>query len=75
MDGYHHAKPPPGLKKPTMRGRGRLIVSPTGGNESFVEGAYLLFRAKKGKGDYPQEMDRPRFESWFSEVIHKLKPV
>ncbi|XP_037568094.1 uncharacterized protein LOC119448962 [Dermacentor silvarum] len=46
---------------------GRLIVLHAGSAEGFVDGAGLLFRAKKGAGDYHTEMDAPRFQKWFVE--------
>lgn len=38
-------------------------------------GAAEVFRAKKGSGDYHQEMDGQRFEEWFTKkLLPNLKP-
>ena len=46
-----------------------------GSKEGFVLGAADVFRAKKGSGDYHQEMDGKRFEEWFTKkLLPNLKP-
>lgn len=40
-----------------------------GSEKGFVEGARLVFRAKKASGDYHAEMDGNRFEKWFLEQL------
>lgn len=63
-----------GLKQPTGKG-GRLIVVHAGNEDGFVNNAGLVFRAKKGTGDYHEEMDGPRFEKWFKEqLLPNIKP-
>ena len=57
-----------GLQQPSGKGE-RLIVLHAGNEEGFVKGAELVFRAKKGTGDYHEEMDGPRFEKWFTEQL------
>lgn len=63
-----------GLRAPSGKG-GRLIVLHAGSAEGFVDGAALVFRAKKGAGDYHTEMDAPRFQKWFVEqLLPNIKP-
>ncbi|XP_037512329.1 uncharacterized protein LOC119389196 [Rhipicephalus sanguineus] len=58
-----------GLRAPSGKG-GRLIVLHAGSENSFVDGASLVFRAKKSvTSDYHSEMDGPRFERWFKEQL------
>lgn len=46
-----------------------------GSAEGFVDGAALVFCAKKGAGDYHTEMDAASFQKWFVEHIraHSMK--
>ena len=53
-----------GLKEPSGKGK-RLIVLDAGSEEGFVPNCSLVFTAKKGEGDYHEEMDGERFEKWF----------
>lgn len=63
-----------GLRAPSGKG-GRLIVLHAGSAEGFVDGAALVFRAKKGAGDYHTEMDASRFQKWFVEqLLPNIKP-
>ncbi|XP_037518103.1 uncharacterized protein LOC119394874 [Rhipicephalus sanguineus] len=63
-----------GLRAPSGKG-GRLIVLHAGSAEGFVDGAALVFRAKKGAGDYHAEMDAARFPKWFVEqLLPNIKP-
>lgn len=63
-----------GLKNPSGKGE-RLIVVHAGSSEGFVDGAAEVFRAKKGSGDYHEEMDGARFEKWFTEkLLPNLRP-
>lgn len=63
-----------GLRAPSGKG-GRLIVLHAGSAEGFVDGAALVFRAKKGAGDYHTEMDAARFQKWFVEqLLPNIKP-
>lgn len=62
-----------GVSQPRGKG-GRLIVAHIGSNEGFVDESALIFHAKKGTGDYHQEMDGPKFEGWFESVLPKLTP-
>lgn len=57
-----------GLRNPS-RNRGRVIILHAGSEEGFVQGAAEVFWAKKGTGDYHQEMDSKRFEKWFTENL------
>lgn len=58
-----------GLRAPSGKG-GRLIVLHAGSENGFVDGASLVFRAKKSvTSDYHSEMDGPRFERWFKEQL------
>ncbi|KAH6939767.1 hypothetical protein HPB50_021571 [Hyalomma asiaticum] len=63
-----------GLRAPSGKG-GRLIVLHAGSAEGFLDGAALVFRAKKGAGDYHAEMDAARFQKWFVEqLLPNIKP-
>jgi transposase len=62
-----------GLQNPSGRGK-RLVIVHIGSEDGFVEGGELVFEAKKGDGDYHDEMDGPRFEAWFQSVLPKLEP-
>lgn len=58
-----------GLRAPSGKG-GRLIVLHAGSENGFVDGASLVFRAKKSvTSDYHSEMDGPRFERLFKEQL------
>ncbi|XP_049274292.1 uncharacterized protein LOC125759487 [Rhipicephalus sanguineus] len=58
-----------GLRTPSGKG-GRLIVLHAGSENGFLDGASLVFRAKKSvNSDYHNEMDGPRFERWFKEQL------
>ncbi|KAG0428625.1 hypothetical protein HPB47_024412 [Ixodes persulcatus] len=57
-----------GLKNPSGKG-GRVIILHAGSDEGFVQGAAEVFRAKKGTGDYYQEMDGKGFEKRFTEKL------
>ncbi|KAM7308216.1 uncharacterized protein ISCGN_011850 [Ixodes scapularis] len=59
-----------GLKQPSGKGQ-RLIVTHIGSEDGFVPGCLDVFRDKK-TGDYHDEMDGPRFEKWFDDVLQKL---
>ncbi|KAM7298945.1 uncharacterized protein ISCGN_019512 [Ixodes scapularis] len=59
-----------GLKQPSGKGQ-RLIVTHIGSEDGFVPGCLDVFRGKK-TGDYHEEMDGPRFEKWFDDVLQKL---
>ncbi|XP_040076752.1 uncharacterized protein LOC120848794 [Ixodes scapularis] len=61
-------------KNPSGKGE-RLIIVHAGSKEGFLVGAAEVFRAKKGIGDYHQEMDGQRFEEWFTKkLLPNLKP-
>lgn len=62
-----------GLKNPTGKGK-RLVIVHIGSEDGFVEGGELVFEAKKGDGDYHDEMDGARFEAWFTQILPKLEP-
>lgn len=57
-----------GLKDPTERGP-RFVITHAGGEKGFVNGAKMVFLAKKGAADYHDEMDGTRFEQWFEEQL------
>ncbi|XP_040063883.1 uncharacterized protein LOC120838169 [Ixodes scapularis] len=59
-----------GLKQPSGKGQ-RLIVTHIGSEDGSVPGCLDVFRGKK-TGDYHEEMDGPRFEKWFDDVLQKL---
>lgn len=59
-----------GLKQPSGKGQ-RVIVTHIGSKDGFVDGCLDVFRGKK-TGDYHEEMDGPRFESWFDGVLRRL---
>lgn len=63
-----------GLKDPTQRGP-RFVIVHAGGKNGFVEGANLVFLAKKGAADFHAEMDGDRYEKWFVEqLIPNVEP-
>ncbi|KAM7301997.1 uncharacterized protein ISCGN_017514 [Ixodes scapularis] len=52
-----------------------LIIVHAGSKEGFDVGAAEVFQAKKGSGDYHQEMNGQRFEEWFTKkLLPNLKP-
>lgn len=57
-----------GLKDPTQRGP-RFVIVHAGGKNGFVDGAQLVFLAKKGTADFHSEMDGPTYEKWFLEQL------
>ena len=57
-----------GLKNPSGKGE-RVIITHAGGNDGFVDGAGLVFKAKKGEGDYHKEMNARTYEEWFSKQL------
>ncbi|XP_054287688.1 uncharacterized protein LOC129003422 [Macrosteles quadrilineatus] len=57
-----------GLKDPTQRGP-RFVIVHAGGENGFVEGAQLVFLAKKGTADFHAEMDADTYEKWFVEQL------
>ncbi|KAF2897869.1 hypothetical protein ILUMI_08305 [Ignelater luminosus] len=58
------------LKNPTGKGK-RLIICHIGLENGFIEGDLLIFEGNKD-GDYHDEVDSHRFESWknHKECIH-----
>ncbi|XP_076284705.1 uncharacterized protein LOC143211130 [Lasioglossum baleicum] len=61
-----------GIPNPTGKGQ-RLIIAHIGSSDRFLPGALLKFVAKKGSGDYHQEMNGDRFLSWFQSFLPKLQ--
>ncbi|KAH9378905.1 hypothetical protein HPB48_011130 [Haemaphysalis longicornis] len=57
-----------GLENPSGKG-GRLIAIHCGNENGFVEGAGEVFRAKKGRGDYHDEMNGAHFEKWLTKKL------
>ncbi|GFR10108.1 DDE_3 domain-containing protein [Trichonephila clavata] len=58
----------------THKGKGRrLIITPIGSKEGFVQDAADIFLGKKS-GDYHEEMDCNSFEKRFETILAKLKP-
>ncbi|XP_037572196.1 uncharacterized protein LOC119454300 [Dermacentor silvarum] len=65
----------PDMDMPTISTRTMQRMLNDLGAEGFVDGAALVFRAKKGAGDYHTEMDAPRFQNWFVEqLLPNIKP-
>lgn len=62
-----------GLRNPTGKG-GRLIVTPCGNANGFVPGAGELFCARKGMGDYHDEMDGVHYHKWFTQKLLPALP-
>lgn len=54
----------PWLQKPTGKGE-RLIIVNAISREGWVEGAQLVFQAKKKTGDYHGQMNAELFQKWF----------
>ncbi|XP_040078591.2 uncharacterized protein LOC120850213 [Ixodes scapularis] len=59
-----------GLKQPSGKGQ-RLIVTHIGCEDGFVAGCLDVFRGVK-TGDYHEEMNGTRFETWFEAVLQML---
>ena len=57
-----------GLKVPSAKG-GRLIILHAGWKEGCISNADLVFRGKKGTGDYHKEMNTAHFLKWFKERL------
>ena len=57
-----------GLKGPTGKGS-RLIITHAGSKDGFVNGAEMVFQAKKPEGDYHGEMNAACYENWFKEQL------
>lgn len=47
----------------------RVIVVSAGSKDGFLEGAMLIFRAGKAKGDYHGQMNGVNFEKWVEEKL------
>ncbi|XP_054717309.1 uncharacterized protein LOC129226706 [Uloborus diversus] len=63
-----------GLKAPTGKGS-RLIITHAGSEKGFVKGAADVFKAKKSKGDYHEEMNGDYYEQWFkNKLLPNLDP-
>lgn len=54
-----------GSKDPTQPGS-QFITVHEGGKDRFVEGATLIFLAKKGSADFHSDKDGPTYEKWFT---------
>lgn len=54
-----------GSKDPTQPGS-QFITVHEGGKDRFMEGASLIFLAKKGSADFHSEMEGPTYEKWFT---------
>ena len=50
-----------GVRKPSGKGN-RLIILHAGGENGWVNSAYLVFQSKKVTGDYHDEMTAAHFE-------------
>ena len=50
-------------------GNGWSFLLHAGSEDGFVPNACLLFTAKRGDGDYHDEMDANRFKTWFIEQL------
>ncbi|XP_062520186.1 uncharacterized protein LOC134195201 [Corticium candelabrum] len=57
-----------GLRVPSGKG-GRLIILHAGWKEGWISNADLVFRGKKGTGDYHQEMNTAHLMEWFRERL------
>ncbi|XP_045174542.2 uncharacterized protein LOC123535853 [Mercenaria mercenaria] len=57
-----------GVAAPFNKGQ-RLIVVHAGGQNGFVPGAELVFKANCATGDYHHEMNGPNFEKWLKEKL------
>ncbi|XP_062523606.1 uncharacterized protein LOC134198261 [Corticium candelabrum] len=57
-----------GLRVPSGKG-GRLIILHAGWKEGWISNADLVFRGKKGTGNYHQEMNTAHFMEWFRERL------
>ncbi|XP_037505782.1 uncharacterized protein LOC119382122 [Rhipicephalus sanguineus] len=63
-----------GPPNPSGKG-GRLIITHCGNEDGFITAAGEVFRARKGTGDYHDEMDGAHYEKWFKEkLLPNLSP-
>ena len=58
----------PWIQKPTGKGE-RLIIVNAMSCDGWVNGAKLVFQAKKKTGDYHGQMNADIFQKWFSEKL------
>ena len=64
-----------GLLAPVSKGP-RLIVLHAGGENGFVENAYLRFKAHQKGGDYHDDMNYTNYEKWIRErLTPNLLPI
>jgi len=65
---WYFAEEGPWVKRPSGKGR-RLILVHAITVEGWVEGAKLVFQAKKRTGDYHGQMNFENFRKWFFESL------
>ncbi|KAH8033138.1 hypothetical protein HPB51_007755 [Rhipicephalus microplus] len=53
---------------------GRLIITYGGNEDGFITTAGKVFQARKGTGDYHDEMDGTYYEKWFKKLLPNLLP-
>jgi transposase len=58
----------PWIQKPTGKGE-RLIIVNAISSQGWVDGAQLVFQAKRKTGDYHGQMNASLFQKWFSEKL------
>ena len=58
----------PWVQKPTGKGE-RLIIVNAISSEGWIEGAKLVFQAKRKTGDYHGQMNSALFQKWFAEKL------
>lgn len=56
------------MQKPTGKGERLIIVNAISAG-GWVNGAKLVFQAKRKTGDYHGQMDSELFQKWFSEKL------
>ncbi|CAG4969756.1 unnamed protein product [Colias eurytheme] len=58
----------PGVLKNTSAGS-RWIIAHAGGETGFVDGAFLMFKAKTKTGDYHDQMNGDNFMKWLTQQL------
>lgn len=57
-----------GLHKPVSKGQ-RLILVHAGGENGFIENAYLKFKSNSKSGDYHSQMNYTNYKKWLQEKL------
>jgi hypothetical protein len=64
----HEGEDGPWIQKPTGKGE-RLIIVNAISSQGWIDGAKLVFQAKRKTGDYHGQMNAELFQKWFRERL------